>query len=82
MGLPANAPLATRLAVKARKMAPLMTETYAAYGATEVLFKECARPGDYTIPQALEKKGEIPTDEAGVHIGVGSGWWYEGMTAL
>jgi cytochrome b pre-mRNA-processing protein 3 len=54
-----------------------MTETYAAYGATEVLFKECGRHGDYTIPQAHEKKGEIPTDEAGTHIGVGSGWWYE-----
>ncbi|KAF2196873.1 hypothetical protein GQ43DRAFT_475939 [Delitschia confertaspora ATCC 74209] len=69
--------LSTRLAQKVRKMAPLTTETYAAYGATEVLFKECARHGDYTIPQVNEKNVEIPTDEAGTHLGVGSGWWYD-----
>ncbi|KAF2477565.1 uncharacterized protein BDR25DRAFT_299458 [Lindgomyces ingoldianus] len=54
-----------------------MTETYVAYGATQHLFKECARHGDYEIPQALEKKGEIPADENGTHLGVGSGWWYD-----
>jgi cytochrome b pre-mRNA-processing protein 3 len=60
-----------------RKRAPLLTETYVAYGATERLFKECARPGAYEVPQALEKGAEIPTDESGAHIGVGKGWWYE-----
>lgn len=54
-----------------------MTETYVAYGATQDLIKECARAGDYTIPQALEKNGEIPRDETGAHLGVGTGWWYE-----
>lgn len=54
-----------------------MTETYVAYSVTEKLLQECARPGDYQIPQALDKKGEIPEDDNGVHIGVGTGWWYE-----
>ncbi|KAF2676651.1 ubiquinol cytochrome-c reductase assembly protein Cbp3 [Lentithecium fluviatile CBS 122367] len=54
-----------------------MTETYVAYGATQQLIKECARFGDYTIPQALEKNAEIPRDETGAHLGVGTGWWYE-----
>lgn len=69
--------VSARLVRGMRKMAPIMTETYAAYGATDVLFKECARHGDYTIPQAKEKGGVIPTNEEGTHIGVGSGWWYE-----
>jgi cytochrome b pre-mRNA-processing protein 3 len=56
-----------------------MTETYVAYGATRDLIKECGRAAEYTIPQALERKGEIPTDENGVHLGVGEGWWYESM---
>jgi cytochrome b pre-mRNA-processing protein 3 len=60
-----------------REKAPLMTETYVAYGATRELVKECTRPGEYKIPQALEKNVEIPTDENGVHLGIGEGWWYE-----
>jgi len=43
------------------------------------MLKGCARPGNYQIPQALEKKGEIPEDDNGVHVGVGSGWWYESI---
>jgi cytochrome b pre-mRNA-processing protein 3 len=43
------------------------------------LIKECSRPGEYKIPQALVKNGEIPVDENGVHLGEGDGWWYEGM---
>ena len=54
-----------------------MTEPYVAYGATRDLIKECARPGEYTIPQALQKGAEIPTIENGVHLGEGEGWWYE-----
>lgn len=54
-----------------------MTETYVAYGATRDLIKQCIKPGDYTIPQALENKAEIPTDENGVHLGVAEGWWYD-----
>jgi hypothetical protein len=64
---------------KLREKAPLMTETYVAYGATRDLVKECTRAGDYTIPQALDKKAEIPTIENGVHLGVGEGWWYDSM---
>ncbi|KAF1833519.1 ubiquinol cytochrome-c reductase assembly protein Cbp3 [Decorospora gaudefroyi] len=64
---------------KVREKAPLTTDTYTAYGATLNLINECARPGGYTIPQALEKKGEIPVDENGVHVGVGEGWWYEAL---
>jgi len=63
---------------KLREKAPLMTETYVAYSATQQMVKECMRPGDYEIPQAQEKNGEIPRDETGAHIGVGEGWWYEG----
>ncbi|PSN73864.1 hypothetical protein BS50DRAFT_566791 [Corynespora cassiicola Philippines] len=65
------------LAQKLREKAPLMTETYVAYSATQELLKECTRHGDYTIPQALESGGEIPTDDNGVHLGEGTGWWYE-----
>jgi cytochrome b pre-mRNA-processing protein 3 len=72
--------LAAKVRDKVREKAPLLTETYAAYGATQKLFKECAGPGDYQIPQALENGGEIPTDESGVHLGVGTGWWYESTT--
>ncbi|KAF2270220.1 ubiquinol cytochrome-c reductase assembly protein Cbp3 [Lojkania enalia] len=62
-----------------RKRAPIVTETYVAYGATGDLIKECVRQGDYTIPQAAENGAEIPTDETGAHIGVGTGWWYESL---
>jgi cytochrome b pre-mRNA-processing protein 3 len=54
-----------------------MTETYVAYGATRDLIKECTRPGEYKIPQALVKRGEIPVDEDGVHLGEAEGWWYD-----
>lgn len=72
----------TGIAQKLREKAPLMTETYVAYGATRDLIKECGRAAEYTIPQALDPKGEIPTDENGVHLGVGDGWWYESMHRL
>lgn len=54
-----------------------MTETYVAYGATRDLIKECTKPGEYKIPQALLKGGEIPVDDNGVHLGEGEGWWYD-----
>ncbi|RMZ67911.1 Ubiquinol-cytochrome c chaperone UPF0174 [Pyrenophora seminiperda CCB06] len=65
------------LAQKLREKAPLMTETYVAYGATRDLIKECTKPGEYKIPQALVKRGEIPVDENGVHLGEAEGWWYD-----
>ncbi|KAJ4298251.1 Serine carboxypeptidase 3 [Kalmusia sp. IMI 367209] len=65
------------IAAKLREKAPLMTETYVAYAATQSLLKECARHGEYTIPQALEKDAEIPRDETGAHLGVAEGWWFK-----
>ncbi|KAF2819365.1 ubiquinol cytochrome-c reductase assembly protein Cbp3 [Ophiobolus disseminans] len=70
-------PGVTGLAQMLRDKAPRLTETYVAYGAMRDLIKECSRPGEYQIPQALEKNGEIPTDENGTHVGEGAGWWYE-----
>ncbi|KAJ5028864.1 ubiquinol-cytochrome C chaperone-domain-containing protein [Bipolaris maydis] len=67
----------TGLAQKLREKAPLMTETYVAYGATRDLIKECTKPGEYKIPQALLKGGEIPVDDNGVHLGEAEGWWYD-----
>ncbi|KAH7110560.1 ubiquinol-cytochrome C chaperone-domain-containing protein [Dendryphion nanum] len=69
--------IARGLAKKIMEKAPLMTETYVAYAAAQDMCKECIRPGHYEVPQAVEKGGEIPTDENGTHLGVASGWWYE-----
>jgi cytochrome b pre-mRNA-processing protein 3 len=69
--------LRDRLAEKITEAAPNFTETYKAYGVTHELLQECMKPGEYTIPQVFEKNGEIPTDENGVHLGEGRGWWYE-----
>lgn len=55
-------------------------DTYAAYGATEILYKECAKQADYTIERGQEgAEEEVETLENGTQIGSGSGWWYEGM---
>ena len=65
------------IAQKVRNIAPSFTETYIAYGACEILAKECARVADYTIPQVKEKDGEIPKNGKGEDIGVGDSWWYQ-----
>lgn len=54
-----------------------ITETYVAKEVGETLFKECARQADYTIPQAFEKSGEVPKNDATEDIGQGTGWWYD-----
>lgn len=58
-------------------------DTYAAYGATEILYKECAKQAEYTIERGLVgedgEEAEVETLENGTQIGRGSGWWYEGM---
>lgn len=54
-----------------------ITETYVAKEIGETLFKECARQADYTIPQAFEKSGEVPKNDATEDIGQGTGWWYD-----
>ena len=74
-----NASPTQKLAREVRERAPGITETYVAYGVTEKLVKECARHGEYTIPQANEKGVEIPKTKDGEDLGVGKGWWYEGM---
>lgn len=56
-----------------------MTETYVAYGVTEGLVKECAKQADYSIPQAKQRGVETPKTEDGQDLGIGTGWWYEGM---
>lgn len=50
-----------------------------AYGATEKLVQECSRQAAYSIPQRNEKDGIIPKTKDGEDLGVGSGWWHEGM---
>jgi len=65
------------LARQLRKKAPVFTETYIAYGGTEVMLKECARQADYSIPQSEQRNAEIPKSKDGEDLGVGTGWWYE-----
>lgn len=65
------------IAKEIRKRYTGVTETYVAYGVCENLVKECARQADYTIPQAHEKKAEIPKTKDQEDLGVGTGWWFE-----
>lgn len=53
------------------------TGTDVAYGATEALFKECAKQADYIVPQVFERGVETPKNAHGEDIGEGTGWWYE-----
>lgn len=63
--------------MRAQKQMRAATEPYVAYGATEDLFRECAKAGEYTIPAV--KNGEDPPRTAkGEDLGVGVGWWYDG----
>ena len=50
-----------------------------AYGATQKLYRECARVGHYTMPQAGVKGAKVLKTAAGEDLGVGEGWWYDGM---
>ena len=58
-------------------------DTYAAYGATEILYKECAKQADYSIERGVVgengEEQEVETLENGTQVGKGSGWWYDGM---
>lgn len=63
--------------MRAQKQMRAATEPYVAYGATEDLFRECAKAGEYTIPAVSE--GQEPAKTAkGEDLGVGTGWWYDG----
>lgn len=74
-GLPDNA--VGNITSKLREAMPAATETYVAYGACEILVKECARQADYEVPQRNMKDVPIPRTDDGQHLGVGKGWWYE-----
>lgn len=66
------------MAAKLRNSSALRgtTEPYIAYGSTEDLFLECSKQCSYTIPSALEMPPQPPPqNEAGDHLGEGSGWW-------
>lgn len=55
-----------------------ITGTYTAYGATEELYKECAKQADYKISRAEDTDAEMPKTEDGEDLGVGEGWWHTG----
>jgi cytochrome b pre-mRNA-processing protein 3 len=54
------------------------TETYTAYGATEILYEDCSSQANYSIPQASDSEAEVPKTDDGEDLGVGTGWWFEG----
>ncbi len=70
------------MASEVRKRASGLTETYVAYGSTERLYKSCAAQADYTVPNAADRAVELPKTKDGVDRGVGSGWWYSGMSIV
>ncbi|CAD0041312.1 unnamed protein product [Aureobasidium pullulans] len=56
--------------MRAQKQMKAATEPYVAYGATEDLFRACARAGEYTMPTVAE--GEEPLRSAkGEDLGLG-----------
>jgi cytochrome b pre-mRNA-processing protein 3 len=67
-----------KAAQELKKVAAKSTETYTAYGATEILYKECARQATYTIDRSKYKDFDPPTTEEGEDLGVGGGWWHTG----
>lgn len=73
-------PTSQKAAKAFKKLTGSTTETYSAYGATEILYKECARQADYTIPQAQSGE-EMPKTEDGVDVGIGEGWWHTGTSS-
>lgn len=79
-----TSPTSTSLkaAAELKKVTGKATETYTAYGATEVLYKECARQADYTILQATDSDEETPKTEDGEDLGTGSGWWHSGKLMI
>lgn len=68
-----------KAAAALRRATSGVTETYTAYGVTEDMYRECSKQADYSIPQAADYNAEMPKTEDGEDLGVGSGWWYNGM---
>ncbi|OOF92300.1 hypothetical protein ASPCADRAFT_175140 [Aspergillus carbonarius ITEM 5010] len=69
----------------ARAIAPrpgTTAETYVAYGMTQKLFEACSNQADYKIPQLSQKGAQVPKTSAGEDLGVGEGWWYEGLCSF
>ena len=75
-------PLGVKAAAGLKRATGNATETYTAYGATEVLYKECARQAQYSIPQATSETDEVPKTEDGEDVGIGEGWWIKGNFSL
>jgi cytochrome b pre-mRNA-processing protein 3 len=73
-------PLSLKAAAELRRVTGRSVETYTAYGVTQRLFKECAKQASYNIPQAGQSGVEVPTTADGEDLGVGSGWWHEGLS--
>jgi cytochrome b pre-mRNA-processing protein 3 len=80
-GPKAQTPVSIKAAAGLKKVAGRATETYTAYGSTELLYKECAVQADYSIPQAGKDEQETPKTESGEDLGVGSGWWHTGRSS-
>lgn len=59
-----------------KKVAGKSAETYTAYGATEILYKECALQASYTIDRAED--ADPPKTKDGEDLGIGEGWWNNG----
>lgn len=73
--------ISMKAATELRKLAGGSTETYTAYGATENLYKECARQAIYSIPKAKDQNAEMPKTLEGEDLGVGEGVWHTGKCA-
>ncbi|KAH7348700.1 ubiquinol-cytochrome C chaperone-domain-containing protein [Rhexocercosporidium sp. MPI-PUGE-AT-0058] len=58
-----------------QKVTGKATETYTAYGATEMLYRECAQQADYSITQVPDSEVETPKTGDGEDLGIGEGWW-------
>ena len=55
------------------------SSSYIAYGATQRIYKDCAKQADYTITPEDRKAGKVKETEDGEEIGVGNGSiWHEG----
>ncbi|KAI9679675.1 MAG: Protein cbp3, mitochondrial [Trizodia sp. TS-e1964] len=64
--------LGLKVAQAVRRHASSTTEPYIAYGATDMLYKECARQAPYSFPPDRPRT-KTP---AGEDLGVGEGYWY------
>lgn len=69
-------PSSLKAAEGLKKVAGKSTETYTAYGATEILYKECARQASYAINRTEDV--DPPKTKDGEDLGVGEGWWNNG----